>query len=173
MTKSIKRNKTFKSKKNKKKIKGGATNSINNIYRNLQDTQQNSQLEQEDEIMNLFITLSETECTNNNSIILNSEDVNYLLTYIKTKKIEEKTEYQKYLENILQPINEGCKYVLDLSDKPILQKTNIPKIYVTNTNPINQPIATPTLTPTPTPRPRPRVRPSPILSLSPPEESYV
>lgn len=148
--KSIKRNKTFKSKRNKKNIKGGTTNPSNIIYRNLLDIQENTQLEQEDEIMNLFIILSEAECTNNNSIILNSDDVNYLLTYIKTKKIEEKTEYQKYLENILQPINDGCKYVLDLSYINLPQKSNI---YITNPNTIPQP--SPRSSPTPTPRPRP------------------
>ena len=139
MTKSIKRNKTFKSKK---KIKGGANTPYGDNYKVFQTTikpvtQVEEEEEVEDEIYNLLITLGETECTKNNSIILNSEDVNYLLTYINKKKKIEKTPFQKYLEQTLQTINQECRYVLDLANTTISPQSNI---YIPDSNLSNIPI---------------------------------
>ena len=118
MTKSIKKKKTFKSNK-----KGGSNRPIADNYNVFQTTtiKQVPQVEEveevEDEIYNLFIILSETECTKNNSIILNSDDVNYLIKYIKNKNSEEKTKFQNYLQKKLKPIKQGCKFILDFPNQ--------------------------------------------------------
>ena len=95
MTKSIKRNKTFKSKKNKK---GGSRDNQN-----------------QEEIFNLITVLSKSQCSDSNMIILNHDDVNYLKTYLnnKTVKSEDEKNLSQKLDN-MGTINEGCKYVLNL-----------------------------------------------------------
>jgi len=111
MTKSIKRNKTFKSKKNKKNKKGGSTNNPLLVTS-----------EVEDEIKELFTKLNLSECTD--MIILNYDDIIHLKKYIQQKQLNA-TQFQIVLLqklNLLTNLKSGCKYVFNLND--ILQHSN-------------------------------------------------
>ena len=125
MTKSIKRNKTFKSKKNKKNKKGGSSNNPQRLVVNS---------EVEDEIKELFTKLYSSECTD--IIILNYDDVEYLKKYIGQKETNI-TQFQIVLLqklNLLTNLKSGCKYVFNLND--ILQHSN-PNLLATENNVYN------------------------------------
>jgi len=168
MTKSIKRNKTFKSKKNKKNKKGGSTNNPLLVTS-----------EVEDEIKELFTKLNLSECETD-MIILNHDDVEYLKKYIQQKQLNA-TQFQIVLLQklkLLTNLKSGCKYVFNLND--ILQHSN-PNLLNTDNylnnytfgesyrnnigNRSPSPRDRPSFSPSPSPRDRDRGRPS--LSPSP------